>query len=540
MILDATTKTLEVDLNAAVATAQLPFVGTYCALTKGIPQELVGTYGFDGATNGTTAVTLFAAPGANLTYAVKTFSIKNSDTAAVLLWIQLNNNTTLREIVRITLAVNDTLQYKEGIWSVIDTSGQTKMVMPNYLPLAGGVVTGSVTLTAAAPQLILGVNATTLGAAKFFGSTSGSVTVQPAAIAGGTLTCTLPNANSTLPIFTQQITFAGPTVPRTITLPDAAFTVARSDAGQIFAGIQQMTSPDITTSITTPSTTFTVFAGATTLLTIGGTGASAVVAIPGTKTATSGTAAAVTIAGGLAIADNIIAANGISGGVISGSSINATSTITSTVDAGMLIQPATGTNAAYFRYTNTGGTLYCGLDSSTASEFGTAGNYGTVIYRPASTGFAISRGATVDIEVSSAGAVTIPGTAVNMTTSGTTLTVGVGPDNGTGSFGIITDRTKSVPDDIDALAAIGAIKSKNGHIDHDTLPEFARAKVKKDVMDYVVQNNNGMMVATYAKVGEVEATERSLGAMLSIHDVGFQQMIAELQQIKSRLTAARI
>src|SRR3990167_617904 len=101
--------------------------------------------------------------------------------------------------------------------------------------------TAAQTFTAAVPQKILGANTTTLGAAKFFGSTSGSVTVQPAAIAGGTLTCTLPNANSTLPIFTQQITFAGPTVPRTITLPDAAFTVARSDAGLTLTGDQIIT-----------------------------------------------------------------------------------------------------------------------------------------------------------------------------------------------------------------------------------------------------------------------------------------------------------
>ena len=199
--------------------------------------------------------------------------------------------------------------------------------------------TGALTLTAAAPQLILGVNATTLGAAQFFGSTSGSITVQPAAIAGGTLTCTLPNANSTLPIFTQQITFAGPTVPRTITLPDAAFTVARIDAGQIFTGVQQMTSPDITTSITTPSTTFTAFAGATTLLTIGGTGASAVVAIPGTKASTVSTDGSVTMAGGIGVAGNsnfggtlgvtgAITGASYSGGAISGTTGSFTGVVT--------------------------------------------------------------------------------------------------------------------------------------------------------------------------------------------------------------------
>ena len=105
---------------------------------------------------------------------------------------------------------------------------------------------------AAAPQLTLGTSATTLGAVKLFGSTSGSATVQPAAIAG-TTTVTLPNASSTLPIFGQQITFTGPTAARTITLPDAAFTVARTDAANTFAGLQVFSLGINTEELYTPS-----------------------------------------------------------------------------------------------------------------------------------------------------------------------------------------------------------------------------------------------------------------------------------------------
>ena len=61
---------------------------------------------------------------------------------------------------------------------------------------------------------------------------------------------------------------------------------------------------DVTTEITTASTTFTAFAGATTLLTLGGTGATSVVAIPGTKAGTNATTASVTFAGGIAMAGN--------------------------------------------------------------------------------------------------------------------------------------------------------------------------------------------------------------------------------------------
>lgn len=44
--------------------------------------------------------------------------------------------------------------------------------------------------------------------------------------------------STTVPVASQQITFAGPTAARTITFPDAAITVARTDAAQSFTGAQ--------------------------------------------------------------------------------------------------------------------------------------------------------------------------------------------------------------------------------------------------------------------------------------------------------------
>jgi hypothetical protein len=58
-------------------------------------------------------------------------------------------------------------------------------------------VTGVKTFTAAAPQIILGVNATTLGSIKLFGSTSGDVTVKAAAVAGTATVFQLPPDNGT-------------------------------------------------------------------------------------------------------------------------------------------------------------------------------------------------------------------------------------------------------------------------------------------------------------------------------------------------------
>jgi len=51
-------------------------------------------------------------------------------------------------------------------------------------------------------------------------------------------TITLPDADTTVPLATEQLTFSGPTAARTVTLPDANFTAARTDAGQTFTGAE--------------------------------------------------------------------------------------------------------------------------------------------------------------------------------------------------------------------------------------------------------------------------------------------------------------
>ncbi len=118
-----------------------------------------------------------------------------------------------------------------------------------------------------------------------------------------------------------------------------------------FTGVQSMTSPAITTSITTPSTTFTAFAGATTLLTIGGTGATSVFAIPGTLDA-SGTTGALTNAGGFynAKAANIVGILTLSNAIVGPATATVFNTVSTTVNAfgaastALNIGHASGTN----------------------------------------------------------------------------------------------------------------------------------------------------------------------------------------------------
>jgi hypothetical protein len=115
------------------------------------------------------------------------------------------------------------------------------------------------------------------------------------------------------------------------------------------------------------------------------------------------------------VTDATITSTGLNSTVIGATTPAAGSFTTLTVAAaygGLGITSTTGINSVSQTYTNTGGTLYIGLDSSNtvATGFNSgAGNYGTVIYRPASTGFSISRGATADLTISATGAVSIPG-----------------------------------------------------------------------------------------------------------------------------------
>ena len=124
--LDATTKSLEIDLTGAVTTNQLPFVACYVDISQStFAMSAVAEQ--DGTSNNTTAVTCLSAPGASTSRVLKFFSWKNSDTAAVEGWLQLNNNGTLREIWKGTLQVGDTLFLVDAAnYHVLNASGSIK------------------------------------------------------------------------------------------------------------------------------------------------------------------------------------------------------------------------------------------------------------------------------------------------------------------------------------------------------------------------------------------------------------------------------
>jgi len=112
--LDATTKTLEVDLTSAVTTTQLPFTAHYSDINTSTAL-LTAAGESDGATNNTTAVTLVSAPAASTTRKIDYVSIYNADTVAAEVTVQLNNNSTLRVITKQTVQPGETLEYVDGV-----------------------------------------------------------------------------------------------------------------------------------------------------------------------------------------------------------------------------------------------------------------------------------------------------------------------------------------------------------------------------------------------------------------------------------------
>jgi len=118
LVLDTTTKTITVAMSGAPATTNPDFVTAY--------SDDNGTTfvegSSDGTLNGTSQVTLVSAPASSTRRLIKTIYIENKDTAPVTLTITLNNNGTLRNIAKVTLAVGDT-------WSTdgtTDTNGNMK------------------------------------------------------------------------------------------------------------------------------------------------------------------------------------------------------------------------------------------------------------------------------------------------------------------------------------------------------------------------------------------------------------------------------
>jgi hypothetical protein len=183
------------------------------------------------------------------------------------------------------------------------TGGERTITLPNQnLSLAGTMTDGKLCTYTASGTII-------------------NCATDPSGFTGGTLTSLLTLRTGTTGAGTSPVKFvSGPvmTTPEagamefttdalyfTTTTGPNRKTVAFIDSAQTWTGVQSLTSPAIATSITTADASFTAFAGATTLLTLGGTGASASVFAPSTLDSTTSTTGAIRTSGGLSAAKNV-------------------------------------------------------------------------------------------------------------------------------------------------------------------------------------------------------------------------------------------
>lgn len=206
----------------------------------------------------------------------------------------------------------------EGFTSTATAAGTTTLtVSSNYYQFFTGATTQTVTLPVAT-TLVNGqswlivnnstgaVTVQTSGANTLIilaAGTSASVTCVNTA--GGTGTASwsasyygLATTSAKKLSVSNSLTLAG-TDGTTMTFPSTSATIARTDAANTFTGVQTMTSPSITTSLTTASTSFDLVNTTATTLNIGG--AATTLTIGGTPTtaatfniATNATAAATT------------------------------------------------------------------------------------------------------------------------------------------------------------------------------------------------------------------------------------------------------
>jgi hypothetical protein len=131
MILDATTRSLEVVLAGAVTTNQLNVTSEWVDMTASATTGGATTAN----TNSTTAVTIVAAPAASTQRRILGVSIYNADTVAAVVAVRYNDNSTIRTIIKIAVPSGFTLFYTDTAgWAV--TAGALASV-------AWGSITGT-------------------------------------------------------------------------------------------------------------------------------------------------------------------------------------------------------------------------------------------------------------------------------------------------------------------------------------------------------------------------------------------------------------
>jgi len=112
ILLDNVNRSIELVLNSTVATNQLRFVASYTDHSQST-WAMQNANSNTGNSNNTTPVTVVAAPDTNRSRKIKYMSVYNHDTDEAVVNIRFNDNSTLREIVSLTILPGQTLVYTE-------------------------------------------------------------------------------------------------------------------------------------------------------------------------------------------------------------------------------------------------------------------------------------------------------------------------------------------------------------------------------------------------------------------------------------------
>lgn len=209
LVLDATTKSIEVAMSGSAATTNPDFTAAWADDTGSAFTEGAS----DGALNGTNAVTVVAAPGVSTRRVIKSITIENKDTAAVTITVSYNNNSTLRTIAKVTLNVGDT-------WTTngtFDTNGSLKQTLGS-VNLSSGV-------TGTLPVANGGTGVTTsTGTGSVVLSTSPSLTtpVLGTPTSGNLSNCTVDGTNAV----------GYRNIPQSGSAKTTSYTLATGDVGE--------------------------------------------------------------------------------------------------------------------------------------------------------------------------------------------------------------------------------------------------------------------------------------------------------------------